>query len=306
MPRVQLTDLHPVPGHGRAWAALQFPLTRIVVAAVSIAAVVTVAQLVILDVGRTLGLEPTSVFLSLFVLAAAVTAPILYVAYVRWIERRPAIELGDGHVARELGAGFAFGLGLFAATIAFLVLGQVARIDAGDGLAALVPGLLLAAAAAVSEEIVFRGVVFRILEERLGSWIALPISAALFGALHLVAPHASFASALGTALQAGVLLGAAYMCTRRLWLPIAIHAGWRFARTGVFGPDVAGAPSHAVWSTELSGPAVLTGGDHGLETSVVAVILCLTAAVGLLAVARRRGFIVRPAWADRSGGWIPL
>jgi membrane protease YdiL (CAAX protease family) len=41
------------------------------------------------------------------------------------------------------------------------------------------------------EELAFRALLFKTCEESLGSWIALAIQATLFGALHLINPHAT-------------------------------------------------------------------------------------------------------------------
>jgi hypothetical protein len=122
----------------------------------------------------------------------------------------------------------------------------------------------------------------------------------MFGGFHLLNANASVGSTLAIALEAGILLAAAYMCTRRLWLPIAMHTGWNLAQGGIFGVPTAAHPvPDAWWSSRLSGPALLTGGDYGIDRSIVAVLICLAAAVALLVIARRRGLIVRPGWNRR-------
>jgi uncharacterized protein len=284
----------------RRWlSVLQFPLTRIVVASVPLVGVQIVADGVYRAFGRSLGpgmgvaLDPLG---ALLVLAACATALPLYVGFVRLVERRPVVELGTERIAGELGVGFALGLGLFATTIAILVVAGFGRIDPGDG-TALLPSLFVAIGAGLGEELLFRGVWLRILEERLGSWIALAVTAAMFGCFHLGNAGATAGSTVATALEAGVLLGAAYLCTRRLWLPIAMHIGWNLCQGGILGVPTAARPvPHAVWSTQLSGPALVTGGDYGADRSVVAVAICLAIAVTLLVIAHRRGTIVRPAW----------
>src|SRR3546814_20108222 len=73
-----------------------------------------------------------------------------------------------------------------------------------------------------------RGVIFRLIERWLGSWIALAISAALFGAGHLANPNASWFAAVYIALEAGIILGAIYLVTRRLWAAVGITPAWNF------------------------------------------------------------------------------
>lgn len=284
----RVADTGPVPRPGKLWRVLQFPLTRVIVAALPLFVVMAATDVAIVS----LGLPPGELPSSLIALAGSLAGVALYAGYVRLIERRRLIELAGGGVAGELAIGGVLGVGLFAVTAGLLVLIGVGRIAGGDGPAALAPWLVWVTATAASEEVLFRGVVFRIIEERLGTWIALAISAALFGGLHAANANATVVSSLAIAVEAGVLLAAAYVASRRLWLPIALHAGWNLAQLGVLGVQRPGHSTHGVWSSRFTGPALLSGGDWGPEISIVAVILCLAAAIALLVLARRRRTIV--------------
>jgi len=164
------------------------------------------------------------------------------------------------------------------------------------GVAALLAPLLGALIAAFIEELVFRGVLFRILEESLGSWLALGLSALVFGVLHAFNHGATWVSTLAIALEAGVLLAAVYMFSRRLWTCIGLHCAWNFAEGGVFGAQVSGSKASGLLASRFRGPDILTGGDFGPEASVVAVLICLAAGVAFVQLARRRGYVVRPFW----------
>lgn len=273
---------------------IRFPLTRIVVAALPLGAVMELTDWSIVS----LGLAPGGRMSSLIALAGSLVGVAVYAVYVRMIERRRLVELARRGVVGELGRGLALGIGLFVVTAGILVLIGVGWVERGDGLAAATPWLLWVAATATSEEILFRAVLFRILEERLGSWGALVISAVLFGGLHAANASASVGSTLAIAVEAGVLLGAAYMASGRLWLPIALHAGWNLAQLGLLGVQRPGHSTHGVWSSRFTGRTLLSGGDWGPEISIVAVALCLAAAVVLLAVAKRRGRFVSPSRAS--------
>jgi membrane protease YdiL (CAAX protease family) len=152
--------------------------------------------------------------------------------------------------------------------------------------------------AAVLEEILFRGVLFRLLEQRLGAWLALAISAAIFGGLHLTNANATLTGAVAVMLTGGMVLGAAFMLTRRLWLPIGIHFAVNFVQSGIFGSAVSGNQAgHGLLRGVLTGPDWLTGGTFGVEASLVTALIGLVAGGLLLWLAHRKGNITRPYWS---------
>ena len=100
----------------------------------------------------------------------------------------------------------------------------------------------------ITEEMLFRGILFRWLEEFGGSWLALLLTSAFFGARISETQTRPGSRAVGIAFEAGVMLGAAYMLTRSLWLPMGLHAAWNFTQGEVFDIPVSGTKS-TDWST---------------------------------------------------------
>ena len=221
-------------------------------------------------------------------------------AYVRRIERRAVVELAPGGAGREFGSGLVLGASVFAATIGTLALLGAYRVEGRHAFSIVAIPLVAAVGTAFIEEIVFRGIVFRIVESALGTWIALVLSSAIFGLLHLVNPHATLQGAVAIVFEAGVMLAAAYVLTRRLWLPIGIHAGWNFTQGGIFGVSVSGQPSGGLLDGVLGGPEWLSGGTFGAEASIVAVVLGIALGTTLLAMGRRRGRFIAPYWRRRT------
>ncbi|MES2098992.1 MAG: type II CAAX endopeptidase family protein [Pseudomonadota bacterium] len=255
---------------------------------------VFVAQGAVWGLAGRFGKVPVAL-LSMFI--ACVLGWAAYALYTRWVERRGASEFGRAGAVRELGAGVVVGAALFSAVVGVQALFGAYRITGvRDDLAVMVIPLCVSLAAAAIEEIVFRGVIFRLLEESLGTWIALAISAALFGLGHLTSPHATAFTTLAIALEAGLMLAAAYVLTRRLWLAIGIHAAWNFTQSGIFGVPTSGIPMNGIFIGNLSGPTWLSGGAFGAEASMVAVALCTALGLGLLWLAHRRGHFIAPLW----------
>lgn len=217
----------------------------------------------------------------------------LYVTLVRRIEHRSAQELSPRTTQALL--GIALGFALFGSVVALLrLLGVAGWVGLGAGSDSLTM-LSRALLAAVGEELAFRGGLFRILEENTGTAVALAVSAAFFGIVHAFNSGATVISTLAIALEAGVLLGAAYALTRNLWFPIGVHLGWNFTEGGVFGASVSGgAPSHGIFAVSIAGPRLLTGGPFGPEASIIAVAVCLAAALPLIAL------------VVGTGRWLPL
>jgi hypothetical protein len=209
--------------------------------------------------------------------------------------------VGRDGAAGAIVRGTLLGVALFGAVIlniAFLGGYEVRGLGSVPGAVGLF-GFM--AAAAVTEELLYRGVLFRIVEEWTGTWIALVSTSVLFGLAHLFNPNATWWGVLAIAIEAGGLLTAAYVATRRLWVPIGLHFGWNFAAGGIFSTEVSGSGTpQGLLDAVMSGPVAITGGDFGPEGSLYSVLFCVLAAIAFLWLARRRGHLVPRRRADRS------
>ncbi len=98
-------------------------------------------------------------------------------------------------------------------------------------------------------------------------------------------------------IEAGLLLSAAYLVTRRLWICMGFHSAWNYFQSAVFSGIVSGAVSDpGLLKATMQGPEFLTGGSFGMEHSVVALVLCTTTGAILLMIAMRRGHLMPPMW----------
>jgi uncharacterized protein len=149
----------------------------------------------------------------------------------------------------------------------------------------------------VFEELAFRGVVFRIIEEVFGSWAALVVSSLVFGLVHLGNEGETLTGIASIAIVFGPLLTAPYMLTRRLWMGIGIHIAWNYTMSKIFSGSVSGTVvGQGLFKTTFEGSELLTGGSAGMEGSLIAILVSATASVLLLILAVRRGNIVPPFW----------
>ncbi len=280
---------HPKPS--LAWRIIRFPLTRIIL----------LGGLMLLALALNNGFM-TQFAASSWLPFASTTGMValafaVYYCFVRFIEQRPASELALPGMGRKLGAGLLIGAALYAASVLLLMIPGIYRIDGMNPWHLLLTGIAAAISSGVLEELLFRGVLFRIVEESLGSWISLVVSSLFFGISHLTNPGGTLAGALCISVEAGVMLAAAYMLTRSLWLSIGIHIAWNYTQSAIFSGIVSGNEGKpGLIRTTAEGPALLTGGSFGIEASVIALLLCTGAGVVLLIMAVRRGNIIPPFW----------
>lgn len=156
--------------------------------------------------------------------------------------------------------------------------------------------LLTAVAPGITEEIISRGILFRLTEEGLGTWIALAVSALFFGFAHVFNPGATMWSSAAISIEAGLLFGLLYHVTRSLWWCIGLHAGWNFVQGAVFGIPVSGIEVDGLFDSRLQGPDWLDGGGFGAEASVLTVLTCGIASLLLLKRMLRDRSVVAPFW----------
>lgn len=149
------------------------------------------------------------------------------------------------------------------------------------------------------EEFIFRGILFRWIEEFGGSWAALVVTSALFGFVHITNDNATWFSSAAIAIEAGVMLGGAYMLTRSLWVPIGLHFGWNVTQGLVWDVPVSGNDVDGVVDARLVGNELISGGAFGLEASVIAVVLAGGFGVWLVKRAMDKGEVMAPWWVRR-------
>ena len=294
----QNTLAFSTPAAAPAWQRwlLFSPLARIAIFVAWFVGFMVVAQFGFLALGWGKGAPILQRDLAQFV-ARALVPLAAYLILVKAIERRPLGELAPRSLVPQGLLGVLIGLALFSAVVAVLWLaGSYEATGTNPGAPWLGALLVVGLGAGIGEEIMFRGVLFRIVEEGLGTWWALAISALLFGALHIANPGATLWSSAAIAIEAGLLFGLLYHVTRSLAICMGVHAAWNFAQGTIYGIPVSGARADGWLVSTRSGPDWLSGGVFGAEASVVALGLCTLCSLGLLVVALRRGSIVPPRW----------
>src|SRR5258706_1502650 len=273
---------------------LYFPLTKIIIGFIVCAGGVGLAQIGLM---KLLGTGEVQNLIGGLTIAALML--VLYSMLYKFYERRTITELSTNGLSKNLLTGILVGAGLQSLTILVIALNGGFSILSVNSFTSILPALTMAFTAAISEEILIRGILYRHLEEKLGSYIALAISAVIFGALHLANPNSSLVAAIGIALQAGILLGAAFIFSKNLLFPIAIHFAWNFPQSRIFGANTSwNEISKSLLTTRIEGSELISGGQFGPEGSIQATLFCLIVAAILMVMNHKQNKIVKPYWRD--------
>lgn len=297
----------PLPIDTRpAWKRwlIDSPLARIVIFAILLAASLTLFNFALKLAGLpSAGLDSITPASTLRRLVMIIPFVLSYWVLVRFIEKRRMAELAPSRAPMGILTGLGAGVLLFSTIVGVIAVAGGYQIGGFNSeVAWLAQIVMLGIAPGITEEIVCRGVLFRIVEEGLGTWAALVISALFFGAAHLGNPNATLWSAMAIAIEAGLLFGMLYNVTRSLWICMGLHAAWNIMQGSVYGISVSGIAQKGWIAPRISGPDWLTGGSFGAEASVVALGCCSVITVVLVVVAVQRGTLVAPSRVRRRRG----
>lgn len=270
---------------------LQYPITRLIVLGAII------FQLMAWTEGRIEQFKDNALVGVVIAIAMSLAVMVIYVAWGKLIERRAVTELSLPGAGREWAIGALIGAGLYTACVLLLMVFGMYRIEGLNPVSYMIPAVAMAVKSGVFEELLFRGVLFRSVEEMAGSWIAIIVSSLAFGLVHLLNPESTIAGAIYIAIEAGLLLSAAYLVTRRLWIAIGFHMVWNYVQSAVFSGIVSGGVTlPGLLRKTIEGPSFFTGGSFGMEQSIFALVLCTATGVIMLMIAMRRGHLVPAPW----------
>jgi membrane protease YdiL (CAAX protease family) len=275
---------------------VNFPLTKIIVG-IAVLAIATLAaqrytRVIILHIELSGELKSLIVGVS-----TSVVALVAYYYLYKNYEKRDISELSFKLLGFNALLGIITGFVILTLVILIMYFGNAYTIINFNSVSFLFPALALAISSSIFEELFFRGIIFRITEEKLGSILALIISSSLFGFAHLANPNSTLFSAIAITIEAGVLLGATYIYSKNLWLPIFIHFAWNFSEGGIYGAIISGTGlQKSLVTCKISGSDLLTGGAFGPENSLQAVVLGLVVGLAFLWLASKQNKIVAPFW----------
>ncbi|MFC2134126.1 lysostaphin resistance A-like protein [Bacteroidota bacterium] len=293
LPNQLFTNVFPTTWYGRI---AQFPITRIFIAIIFLMPVSLLSQIFGVELFRSMEEPLFSImrfardifFLILFIL--------LYGLYTRYVERREPLELSFPKFFKELGLGVSIPFAAVGFMVALMmVLGYYEITGFGDFIN-LSDSFRKQMMVGFSEELIFRLILFKLVEEFAGSWWGLIVQGLIFGFAHLGNPNASVWTSIGLVADSTLLLGGAYMLTRRIWLVMGLHWSWNFFQAGVFGMPNSGFVQPSWIQASIEGPEWFTGGAWGIEASYISIAINLIIGLYFVKLVIDNGLLVMPSW----------
>ena len=267
---------------------LFFFITKIIIGIAAIAGAVILIE----SVFRTL-LEKTKIsdelINGIIGVSEAAAAVIIYILLFSYYEKRKINELSVSTFSGNANLGFLTGFLLQSLFIFVIFISGSFTIIQVNAFSNMIPGFIMALTAGFVAEIIIIGIVFRLLEQQFGTAVSLTIMIILFIIAHSGVKDGSLVSVLSTSINAGLLLPAAYIFSRSLWLPIFIHFAWDFTEPGIYGainPSIS--ITKSLFDSKISGSRILTGGPLGPQNSIQALIICLVLGFIFLRLAKRK------------------
>ena len=287
---------HSIKVSEKGMKFLNFPLTRLVIAICIIGVGIAISSLLSTWVVQLFEDAPFQYFEQVMDVILVCSIGIFgYWLFVSLFDGRPMTELSTGFL-KQTGLGILLGFGFISLIMIVLSVLGYYRIDGQNTDQAIFLIFLMSLQAGVIEEIMLRGYFFRIVEEGIGTWWSVVISALLFGFLHIWNPNASIISSLSIALTAGVVLALLYAITRKLWIVIGMHFAWNFTLGGIYGAPVSGSDAKGIFNGILEGPEWLTGGDFGPEASVITMFVFSLFGIYLIFKTIKAKQVKSPMW----------
>lgn len=235
-------------------------------------------------------------YLAIRAVAVILTTYGLLYLYIRKIFKSSMsrFRMGKGHI-KPLYIVCAVALPIF--VILCLTATGGAWIDNQHDIEVIVGMVFIALAyglrAGIIEELIFRGYMMTLIEQKWGKWIAIIIPSVIFGLLHVTSMTdfnpSSFLLLLVAGTSVGIMFSLVTYDNGSIWASVIIHVIWNMVIIGGVLDSSTVYNTNSAFSLVLnSNQTVLTGGSFGVEASIFAIIGYITViAIAMLSLKRK-------------------
>jgi uncharacterized protein len=270
---------------------LNFPVTKIIVGIIVPFSLFVVIQNFVLKPFFYSIIQDKSITDPIIIFISVIVLLVSYYYLFRFYDKREITELSLKHFPKEMIGGFSFGfltISLFIFILYLLGHYQAFSITTTHYTARLFTVLLFAG---IVEDLFHRGLIVRVIENWLGTHVAIVI-AMLVELQHIFNTNSDLFS-FSVDLIWGFTMAMLFIYTKRIWLPYFFHIGWNFAQP-FYGSNLTGANDFGtIIQSKFTGPELLTGGEFGIENSIFTPLFLSIIGIVLYYLAKKEGKIVK-------------
>jgi len=278
------------------WKTLIIPLLQIILGIILINVPTFILRSTVQCILSALSVNNVQAIAFIIFCVRTLSVYFFYILFVKIFEKRNAEEvLITSASIKEFSSGSLLGISMITIIMALMWITGHFTITGINTSATLFQSFLYHSFFAFLQDIIYFAIIFRILEKNLGSWIAVIISAMIFGFKHLLFPGYTLWSVIAQTLEAGILFSAMFILTRKIWYILGFHLLWNYIQFGlILGFKSEGLT--AFFIPEFSGSGLITGMPVGFEASVLTVIIGTLLGIYILSKSRKNGNFILPAW----------
>ncbi len=275
---------------------IQLPIIRIVIGGViCILLPVLVNKLLLDNVFQAIGLNDNLNRVIRVFITTVILMPSLYYLLFKKLEKRDVTELQLKKMSIPLMISFITSVVIISFSFVPLVFIENIKIQSMQLPNNVIVNIVLILGFVITEEIFFRGILYRIVELKWGTLIALISSALIFSILHLSNEDSSIMSFLSV-LAGGAILGILYTYTKNLIVPIVFHFGWNLIQV-LLGFGLSGGNEFSelyVFKLNIINHDILTGGVSGIENSIISIVILFLLFIALYKKSYDENRITKP------------
>jgi CAAX protease family protein len=254
---------------------IKFPISKIIIGGlVCILIPVLVNKFVLDNLFQMFGFSDNLNRAVRVFITTIILMPLLYYFLFVRLENREISELKFKNTGISVLKSFILATAIISFSFLLLLVIRFIKIEVIQFPELIIANTILILGFVITEEIFFRGVFYRILETTWGTKRAIIYSALIFSILHLGNENTSIMSFMSV-ITGGAVLGILYTYTKSLLAPIAFHVGWNLMQV-LLGFGLSGGDEFNklyVFKLNLSGYEIITGGDSGIENSIISVLI---------------------------------
>lgn len=217
-----------------------------------------------------------------------------YVIFVRYYEKRELTELSRDNMRKEIAVGIISSIFLITIVFVTLFIMGYYSITSFNMNFSFFEVFAFILALALIEELMFRGFLYRLTEESIGTNLAILISALIFGMVHITNDNVNVITIISPTFG-GLLLSVMYSYRQCLWLPISFHAFWNYSQI-IYGSKVTGDDYGTFAEAKFEGPELFIGKEFGIENSILVLLVVLIPTIILYVDLSRKNLLKLPYW----------